>query len=189
METRIFATLNEARATVEMTEAKPLSETLYRFSKGFILISGIGSVATLTSLASLPKETSHVVSYGLAGALHENLQLETFYEIGSVEKFFSFPDAIDSHSKVFGERAFPKLTIGKAPYRLMTADYPIHREKAREDLKGDFVDMEGYAIAYFCKKRGLPLKMLRLTSDFAKEATRGLIQQKLEHYSELLSKG
>lgn len=99
METLLFSTLAEAKATLARTQAVSLSETLFKTEAGYLLITGIGSIATLTALASLPQETTSILSLGISGALSENLELDAFYEIGKVKKFFNFPDTIDSDRK------------------------------------------------------------------------------------------
>lgn len=153
-----FATEKEAAATLHRLHAHK-DGSLYRFDKGAIFITGIGSLAAAVNLATVISPFTEIWNMGLAGSRKKQ---EGIFPIGSITKFCHMPPTTSLHSRTFFT---PPPLLLREGAKLITSDFPIHDQSL--DIEGDLVDMEGYGVALLCQKMHKKLKMWKIVSDFA----------------------
>ncbi len=138
----------------------------------YVLISGMGPMATLHSLYTFPYTISKIWNLGIAGALNKELIKEEVYEVKEVGKLSPTSHETSDHGIHVFNQLYPKLhctTDCTASYRLITTDYPLYHDLVKSSLRHswDLVDMEAYAFASFAKKHKLPLRIWKGVSDGA----------------------
>jgi nucleoside phosphorylase len=188
----VFATKEEAKDSLELLHAQPQegSSSLYTFNEGLILICGMGMLSAAACLSRCISQVDEVWNLGIAGALHDSLEVGTVYPIHTASAYFMAPHNLDNHSKEFYHNLYPSLDCSESKgRRLVSVAFPIHQQTSRDLLAGnyDLVDMEGYGIAHVAQSCHKPCFLWKLVSDFASEKTQGLIKLKMKHYSVLLA--
>ena len=187
----IFATFMEAKATLELLDAKlKQGDHLYSYDAGHVLICGVGLVsATYMTSRYIPLATI-VYNVGIAASLHDHISIGHFNQISNVAKFLSLQTQ-DDHSIEFAKKIFPsiKLSDSGSGRDLISSDYPIHDEVIRKTLNQDhhLVDMEGYGIAYACKKAGVHCEMWKLVSDFGMPGDQEMIMKRKQVLTDTLA--
>lgn len=181
----IFATLKEADQTLSLLNAQEMQyERLYRIQNGFILISGMGSLAAAARTLALIREypISEIWSLGLAGSFNDRFELGQMVPIEKVSKHLLFPPDIDTHSKNFSEGVFPPLYLSaeEKGASLLTSDYPHHQKSG---LHYDLVDMEGYGIAFASLSGNKKCRLFKWVSDFTSSKGASLIQTHIKAHS------
>lgn len=171
----LFATLFEAKSSLEALNAAQISPHCYSFNKGVIVISGMGSKKAKDALLTFADQATSVWNVGFAGALNDHFEIGETFEVKSVSKFSPL--------------AIPKLTLPKGEIALLTSDFPIHNVALRSTLKSryDFVDMEGYSVVATCQRLQKPCRLTKIVSDFASEHGSSLIKQQGKFLSEKLA--
>lgn len=174
----IFATPNEAQATIKKLNSKMIEEHVYKSGSDLIIISGIGSLAALRAVLKYGIAADEIINLGIAGSLNPNLDLGHITEISAVDKFLPHMDPVAS-------KAFPPLSIQTQGLKLLTSDFPIHENELRKKLSPnwDLIDMEGYGIAYGALALGKKFRLVKIVSDFASENGRDLILKNIEKNS------
>jgi hypothetical protein len=163
-----FATYPEAAPTIEKLQARALlsptttqltskpQPTLYKFEKGWILLTGIGSLSTLTSLLTFPYPYKTLYNFGLAGSFIDE-------DIGKIKQVGS---AVKMESKFD-----PPLTFGSGD-TILTTCYTLSDPSVQKKFPNTrLVDMEGYALALAAKKLGKKLYMWKIVSDIVSNRT------------------
>lgn len=162
-----------------------------------VLLTGIGRLRTAESLAfALAGATpSRIINVGTAGALVDG--------VSGVHRIASVSLHDFSHSAVrrlTGETAYPELSLydvqGGQPghdepaLRLATGDVFVDdpRTRARLAEHADLVDMEGYAIAWIARRRGIPVDLVKLVSDSADDGAGKLWINGVEECSRILGR-
>lgn len=188
-----FATYDEAEESIKALKATSLKEgTLYQFPKGFIAITGIGSLAASHAVAKILFENpsiEEIWNFGFAGALCDHLPIGTIRAVNMVGKHLSIPSFIDHHSQQFASTLQPPFQLHSEGLKLITSDYPIHSDELRTTLSPlwDAVDMEGYGIAYAAQRLGRPCHLYKIISDFSKPGGHLLIIKGKKMLSEALA--
>lgn len=139
-----------------------------------VLITGVGCVAAAAvlseRLAQGPRP-ARVINVGTAGALIDDHS--GVFEITHVYKHDFDTDALE---RITGQ-PFPNEIalepISSLPTaRLATGDAFISSAAKREELarRAQLCDMEGWAIAWVCRRFGVPVTLLKQVSDNADES-------------------
>ncbi|MCX6995402.1 MAG: hypothetical protein NTY13_06345 [Chlamydiae bacterium] len=170
-----FATEKEAFPTIALLKAIQIEPSFWNFSKGSLLITGIGSLQAALSIMPLCHLFEEIWNIGIAGSLTGE---EGLHIIGSIEKLTFMPETTSSYSRNFFQQQPIFLGPGK---KLVTSDFPIHDKNLK--IRGDLIDMEGYGIALACQKMQRKLKMWKIVSDFAAPGGEKEIQEKIETLS------
>lgn len=186
----VFATFKEAEKTIELLRADGIeNKRLYRFERGYVLITGVGAIAAAQAVAQHLDGADEVWNWGLAGSLHKELEVGKTYRIKEGAKYLSIPSYCDAHARRFAEAAHPTLTIAKEGLNLITTDYPVNHPELRKELAKthDLVDMEGYGVSYACKQENKPCIQWKTVSDLADENSAKHIQEKIGSLSQKIA--
>lgn len=185
-----FASHEEARASIHLLKAIQLEKTnLYKFERGNILVTGMGSIAAAATTMPYLNTTTEIWNYGLAGSLKEGLTIGSLHPIQTASKWLHFPHKLDEHSKNFGSKIHPTFANQQHGLHLISSDYPIHAKSLRQrmSLNYDLVDMEGYGIAFAATACKVPYSLWKIVSDFASHEGPDLIKKHIAHHSELMA--
>jgi nucleoside phosphorylase len=176
-----FATLSEAKSSIEALKAKTLIENeLYQTEVGKIIISGMGCLNAAVTLSKYVKEDDTVYNFGACGAL-KDLPLFSVIEVKEVCKFNFLPEDLDEHSRLFSSSLFNPIKLQENGLTCLSSDFPLHKNSRKRWLceNYDIIDMEGYGIAKMTKN----VKMFKCVSDFASENGHKLIKENLKEVS------
>lgn len=135
-----------------------------------VVVTGLGktaaAAATAEALATTDLEGLTVVNIGTAGALRPGLS------------GLFLPSTVINHDisaamvRALGYDPEEVLPVpGGDGSVLATGDLFVTETAVRERLAqmADLVDMEGYAVAYACRRRGVPVRLVKHVSDAADE--------------------
>jgi len=135
-----------------------------------LVVTGLGKTAaavqTTAALAGLDAGTTRVVNIGSAGALRNGVG--GLHLPGTVINHDMNADAI----RALGYDPQEELAVdGGDGTVLASGDVFVTDPVVRESLAGraDLVDMEGYAVAYACRRFGVPVRLVKHVSDNADE--------------------
>ena len=135
-----------------------------------VLVTGLGktaaAVATTRALASADPPHTRVINVGTAGALRDGL--EGLHLPGVVLNHDMNAEAI----RALGFDPEEQLVIdGGDDTVLASGDVFVTDPAVRGALarRADLVDMEGYAVAYACRRMGVPVRLVKHVSDNADE--------------------
>jgi len=152
---------------------------LYKNKENYLLITGEGIESTNIKmevvLEHIGSEILGVINIGIAGALVNNLELETIHCVNLILK--------EDESKVFySSNKRLALSCISALNRVHNIDY---RNKLTQ--KAQIVDRELWTIADVCSRYNIPVSSIKLISDYAGKAidTKRIIQ-KAKNYSKNL---
>jgi nucleoside phosphorylase len=133
-----------------------------------VLITGIGktaAAATVASALAVRDGITQVINIGTAGALHDGL--DGLHEVGRVLNHDISADAL----RQLGFDPMEWLDLSTSDVALASGDVfvtdPLVR--ARLAVEAQLVDMEGYAIAWACRRHGVPVRLVKHVSDNADE--------------------
>lgn len=185
-----FATLAEAKATLQALQAKQIGPHLFRDGKRHILITGIGYCAAMVRLGKLPFRPERILNLGVAGALDPNWNLCACVSIKRAELYA--PKANDEGAERIHHNAFPSIFLEQETdeeIELLTTPMPIHGGDLYNSVSREkrVVDMEGYGIAFTAQEWNIPCTIIKVVSDFGKENASAEIQKNLHLCSEKLS--
>lgn len=185
----LFATLEEAKSSLDSLQAKEIAPGVFHFSKGTLVISGWGSFAAHGATLRHGLDVTEIWNLGLAGSLHPDLELGSMHEISTVSKY-TFSPPLDTTSKTIVAKTFPDFPLSLPGKRLLTSDFPLHDSALRKTLaeRADLIDMEGYGVAHGAALLGKPVRFFKIVSDFSSENGRALLLKNREKYSLTLSK-
>jgi hypothetical protein len=179
-----FSTYPEAAPTLKGLNAQALSSpttdqftpspqpTVYAIKDGWILITEIGPLSTLSSILTFPHNFDTLYNFGVAGSFQKE-DICQLIKVGTVEMMaskFTLP-------LVFGEGA-----------SLLTTYAPLYdRSKHKQYPQSRLVDMEGYATALAAKRLGKKLTMWKIVSDIISEDSTNQIAKRLPTLAEELA--
>jgi len=133
-----------------------------------LVVTGLGktaaAVATTRALAGMDPERTCVVNVGTAGALRAGL--EGLHLPGVVLNHDLSAEAI----RALGYDPEERLTLdGGDGTVLASGDVFVSDPAVRDALaqRADLVDMEGYAVAFACRRMGVPVRLVKHVSDNA----------------------
>jgi len=176
----VFATIQEAAATIKLMDAKKRTESLYQTDFGWILITGMGMLHTTKSLYQFNHKISHILNLGCAGA--QALPLFSVHEVATIQRHF--PGGSENAKTLFF-KMYPELSISPVGKKLLCSEISINHTI---DNTTDLVDMESYFVAHFAIEKKIPCKMVKCVSDFANETTPQDIETNLKEVSKQLAK-
>jgi nucleoside phosphorylase len=133
-----------------------------------VVVTGLGktaaAVATAYALARAEPAYAQVVNVGTAGALRDGL--EGLHLPGTVLNHDLDAAALRALGYDPEERL---LVAGGDATVLATGDLFVSDPEVREQLarRAHLVDMEGYAVAYACRRAGVPVRLVKHVSDNA----------------------
>ena len=134
-----------------------------------VVITGIGKVAAAAvvarELAGRP-EVTQVVNIGSCGALRDGLT--GVFEVGRVLNH----DLSAAALRAIGYDPQEWLEVGPGEIALATGDVFVTDPAVRSRLAEQchLVDMEGYAVAWACRRAGVPVRLVKHVSDNADQA-------------------
>lgn len=159
-----------------MTELIPLvvaathAEAAHVPDRLALLVTGLGktaaAVATARALAGLDVRHTCVVNIGTAGALRDGLT--GLHLPGTVLNHDMNAEAV----RALGYDPQERLTVdGGDDTVLASGDVFVTDPTVRAGLaeRADLVDMEGYAVAYACRRFGVSVRLVKHVSDNADE--------------------
>ena len=131
-----------------------------------LVVTGLGktAAAVATTRAILEERPSRVVNVGSAGALRDGLQ--GLFEVGTVVNHDMNADAV----RALGFDPEERLEIdGGNDTVLASGDVFVTDPEVRAALarRAHLVDMEGYAVAYACRRMGVAVRLVKHVSDNA----------------------
>jgi adenosylhomocysteine nucleosidase len=135
-----------------------------------VVVTGLGktaaAVATVRALHGLDPAQTQVVNIGTAGALHDGL--EGIHLPGTALNHDMNADAI----RALGYDPQERLSIEDGDRTVLASGDvfvtdPVVRARLAE--QADLVDMEGYAVAYACRRLGVTVRLVKHVSDNADE--------------------
>ena len=137
-----------------------------------VVITGLGktaaAVATTQALLQTDRDGLTVVNVGTAGALRAGV--EGLHEVGTVINHDMNGDAI----RALGYDPQDVLVVGTSEVVLASGDVfvtdPLIRARLAE--RADLVDMEGYAVAFACRRLDVPIRLVKHVSDTADDTAR-----------------
>lgn len=198
----VFAQKSEAEATIRELKATPIEgETnhiwmeghipcCYRFDRGWIVLSNVGIHNGQMAVAKYGQKCAEVWNFGFAGALREGLTVGEIFSVERVGKFIPLEsDSLDPGSQECLRFTVPQLTLEHLGGKLISSDFPVHDLKHKQNLGNhwDFVDMEGYGIAFASHSLGKKCKMWKVISDFASPGGREMIRKNKSALSEKIA--
>lgn len=167
----LFATVKEAEASLKMLQAELITESLYKYSQGHILITGMGMEATQCTLSQFSDHFDECINLGIAGGLRKEMTKERLYPI----------------ARAASQEG--QIEISPDGFHLYTHHSPLHdpRERDRLGREHHLVDMEGYTIAKWCQIHDKRCSLFKIVSDFCTETTSDEIRAALPALSNTLS--
>jgi nucleoside phosphorylase len=136
-----------------------------------VVVTGLGktaaAVATTQALVGVDPARTLVVNIGTAGALHDGL--EGIHLPGTTINHDMNADAI----RALGYDPQERLEVeGGDETVLASGDVFVTDPAVRAALaeRAHLVDMEGYAVAYACRRMGVPVRLVKHVSDNADES-------------------
>lgn len=171
----IFATVREAAVTIQNVGATKISPDRYLFSGGEILICGMGLEAAGRSVSLAPTVGHHWLNIGLAGSIDPLLPVGTTCSIGRV----GLLHADEAGRFVAHEDSFSLEPGGTTLY---SSPIPVY-SSPEVDANDALVDMEGYAIARVAQRKGVPLIMRKVVSDYCSNTSHGDIFSNIDRLS------
>jgi adenosylhomocysteine nucleosidase len=164
-------------AVSEATEARYLVVCATRAEAAYVpehlpvVITGLGKTAAAAATAEALATTHHdgltVVNLGTAGSLRPGLS------------GLFLPSTVLNHDisaeviRALGFDPQDRLSLPDGDGTVLaTGDVFVTERPVRERLArtAHLVDMEGYAVAYACRRRGVPVRLVKHVSDDADEA-------------------
>ena len=134
------------------------------------LVTGIGKINAAVHLTeailAAAKDIDRVIVMGTAGAIHDEAQFDTVYQIAQVlQHDFSLPSPT---LELSGELVAPHSAV------IATGDVFVQSDELRRalaELGASLVDMETYAYAVTCERLKVPLQVFKTPTDFADSST------------------
>lgn len=157
-----FAHRGEAQHFLKYDNYKSLDlefNGLYKNEENYLLITGEGLESTNEKMNAFLLQPnlsiSHVINLGIAGALDENLKLDSIYSIKKIKKENS--DETFLTANVF------------ANTDCISASSRVHNNEYSKQLaeQAQIVDRELWACAKVCSKFNIPIYSFKLISDYA----------------------
>ena len=133
-----------------------------------VVLTGLGktaaAVATTRALAGVDPARTYVVNIGTAGALRAGL--DGLHLPGTVLNHDMNADAI----RALGYDPEERLVVDGGDTTVLASGDVFVTDPAVRDLlaqRADLVDMEGYAVAYACRRMGVAVRLVKHVSDNA----------------------
>ncbi len=187
----VVATRAEAEALLAGLGARPVGGEPFEThafdasagrGEGVIVISGIGKDVAARAVEHLIDRwgPEAVVNVGVCGGLSDAVEVGRAYRITQAIDADADGEAADCDESPW--RHLP-------PARLATVAEAVFQDDRRRRLsaRADVVDMEGFAVAAACRRRGVPCCLLKGVTDLADGAGREDIRRNLECVSRRLA--
>lgn len=168
----IFATIEEAGATLSQNHAIQVEIGLYSCKKADILISGIGPYAAHSALLKLIDNYQTIINAGIVGSLRDSNQVGDLCTIKSIHFHHWHPEGA---LQLEHYKPLDPISLQSCGATLITVEKPLYQKS----LPFDLVDMEAYPIASLCKQKNRKCHFVKIVSDFVNENTIEHIRQQL----------
>lgn len=172
----IFATAEEAAATLLNFSPTQQEIGFYSSRKADIIISGIGPYAAHSALAKVIDSYQIVINAGIAGSLTDSIEVGALCKIESIHFHHWHPGGIE---KVQHYKPLDPIKLQTVGSSLITVEKPLYERS----LPFDLVDMEAYPIASLCKQKKRECHFVKIVSDFANKSTIQHIRKQLPFLS------
>lgn len=177
-----FAHHGEAQHFLRNDDFRPVKfqfDGLFKNEKNYLLLTGEGLETTHKRIESVLKnienEISEVINFGIAGALVEDIELDSIHYVKQIKKENEIKNYQIQNTK-------KGLDCISALHRVQDINY-----RNRLKSEAQIVDCELWAIADVCSIYKLPVFSIKLISDYAGQATdTKRIIQKAKKYSKNL---
>jgi adenosylhomocysteine nucleosidase len=132
-----------------------------------VVVTGLGKTAAAVATTRALLESDHdgltVVNIGSAGALRRGFT--GLHEVGRVLNHDMNADAV----RALGYDPEEEIVVGRSDVVLASGDVFVTDPALRDALaaRAHLVDMEGYAVAFACRKLGVPVRLVKHVSDNA----------------------
>ncbi len=189
----VYATRKEAEPAIQAIRGEPAGQLSGLFTgrmpgsarKLLLLITGMGPKAAhramLGLFAAMP--VSGVINLGIAGSLHPRLGIGQLCAIGHAD--------LEAGGDLRGPGRIPLQPLPGLPRRsLVSVHTPVFDDARRSALAAagaDLVDMEGAAVAWACRERRIPCRMIKGISDLAGTGGRQTLHENLPELSRALA--
>lgn len=181
-----FATEQESESTLQMFHAEKLADQrLYACSQGYVLIGGMGILATACAIAGVKEEWDEVWNFGIAATLSERYPVQTRVIARSAQRASWLPHGLEQRSKEWYQQLFPVINVQEEGVRLVSSDYPVHQPHLALDLStyADILDMEGYGVAFAARQLNRPCFIGKWVTDSVTQEGPLAIQKLLKEAS------
>lgn len=138
------------------------------------LICGVGPDKARQGLegCGMLQETEHIFHLGVCAALHPGLSRYRALIADTVAATYE-PESAPIRLKDIDDKLLAGLQTGQAPVRgkILTHPEPVFSSRLRDMLHSQFsadgLEMEAWEIASFCRRKNIPLTVVKAVSDFA----------------------
>lgn len=176
----LFATFEEAEASLELFQPRSLKPWLYESEHWYLMITGIGSFHAYIACKTFIDQVDHIANFGLAGALKPTFELGSLHEISSVSKLLWHPKGIEAASPFCHD-----IILKNSGPTLISSDMPVYNQTLT--AKHDLVDMEAYAAAIIAQQHNKRCTIYKVVSDHCTPESATQIRQNLKKYSDTLA--
>ncbi|TNE98434.1 MAG: hypothetical protein EP326_09835 [Deltaproteobacteria bacterium] len=175
MQLLTFAHRGEARAFLDQLDLTQVQgNTLYRFNRGLLLITGEGLFETMNAVSKViatHPDINEIVNLGVAGSLDENLAKNEIIQIRTV--YLELEEKAQFHSFSMQER----ITPFKKADCLTSTRRVLDKQTAEKLLPfASLVDRELWAICRAVKDEKIPVTSLKLISDIPSQEQNEICQ-------------
>ena len=140
------------------------------------LICGVGPDKARQSLerCGLFQEAERIFHLGVCGALHPGLSRYKTLIAETVAATYQ-PESCPIRLSDLDDQLLAGLEAGQVPVKgkILTHPWPVFSSHLRNNLHRQFgadcVDMEAWEVASYCRRRDIPLTLVKAVSDFADE--------------------
>jgi len=161
-----FAHHGEAQHFLNCDNFQPIEflfDNLFKNKTNYLLLTGEGLEATHKRLevvlSSFRGKISEVINLGIAGALTDDIELESVHHVNRVKK--------EDENKCYQiQDKKSGLDCISALNRVQDVNY-----KNKLSAEAQIVDRELWAIADICSRYNLPISSIKLISDYAGKTT------------------
>jgi nucleoside phosphorylase len=170
----LFATLAEAKISIERVGANLEEDGVYAFGEHKIVIIGMGPKNASLAVEKLPTDGVKWVNIGIAGALDPSL-------------FVGHPFSIGTTAFLHENRIYDRQIIDRnVDTILYTSSVPVYERPPCCEGRA-LIDMEGHAVAKIALQKNVPLSFIKVVSDYCSKDTHRLIKERLPELSKTLS--
>jgi adenosylhomocysteine nucleosidase len=197
----VFATELEAQPFIDHHRLRCLEEqypcTAYEGEGLLLIISGMGFLkGAVTLLQVLQKHEKSgnpitcVINYGIAGSLTGRFSLGEVVPVDRVVKYNPVEFTKTRFNKFFAS-AFPEIGLNERAEDavvLATSDHPILTEDDASIAAryAHLVDMEGYGYAFVAGTYGIPIRLIKGVSDYARKESEDSFKKQVKKSLEAL---
>jgi adenosylhomocysteine nucleosidase len=139
---------------------------------------------TLQMVQEKGKHITRVINYGIAGSLTGRFALGDAVSVRTVIKYSPVEFSRTRFNKHFAS-AFPEILVNEHQEDqvvLATSDHPVMTgdDAGCAARYAHLVDMEGYGYAFVARNYGIPVRLIKGISDFARKESEDLFKKQVK---------